>query len=253
MTIVITAIIITLAVIGILSETRTTDNATKANTTDSNLHGFTIPSFDKWCTEHPENEATERPSLFFPVAELTNSLRHISIQSFEDWCSAHPEQEQPGIPMFAPVAELTNSLPTMGGTTFEQWCEQHPAVEYVHTTTSKVCALEVPVCKIVEVEPVAWVETDHNFDVLREVLTQYSEVPGVQEQITWDVWCVLSGAMPEAVAEAVMADMTVGEILTAAADKNADAFRKVKGVGPKRAALIVSCLYEFWTEHGLSF
>ena len=64
MTIVITAIIITLAVIGILSETRTTDNATKANTTDSNLHGFTIPSFDKWCTEHPENEATERPSLF---------------------------------------------------------------------------------------------------------------------------------------------------------------------------------------------
>lgn len=248
---VIMLVIISLTAIGVVMAS-TTDHATETRTTDtSNLAGFTISTFEDWCAEHTETEAVERPSLFMPLAELTNSLPSFTIPSFEEWCSVHPEQEQPGIPMFAPVPELTNSLPHMSGENFDKWCEQHPVVEYVHTTTSKVCALEVHVNKVDE--PVSWAETGNDFSVLREVLTKYSEVPGVQEQITWDVWCVLSGAMPEAVAEAVMADMTVGEILAAAADKNADAFRKVKGVGPKRAALIVSCLYEFWTEHGLSF
>jgi len=247
-------VIITLTTIGIISGTHPTDSSTKANTTDltRNLVGFTIPTFDDWCAEHTEQEAVERPSLFMPLPELTNELQHIDIPTIGEWCEEHTIDTDGDRPsLFMPTAELTNCLPTLGGADFAHWCNEHPVIECA--PTSKVCALEVPVNKLVEVEPVSWAETDNDFGVLREVLKQYSEVPGVQEEITWDVWCSISSAVPKKVAEDIMAEMSVGEILSAAADKNANAFRKVVGVGPKRAALIISCLYEFWTEHDLPF
>ena len=259
MTIIITAIIIALAIIGVV-ETRTTNSNTKTSMTDmfASMPHIDIQSFEDWCAQHPEQEAVERPSLFMPLPELTNGLQHIDIPSFDEWCEHHivdTDGDRPSL--FMPVADLTNSLPGLGGTTFTQWCDKHPVVEYVHA--DKVCALEVQAdvvsdeCGWEESPLMAFIKwREQNPALPLEKQTKILSAICNGEEVSDDDWeeeysirdvlDMLFRAVPKDIALKVMNTFRVDEIVDAGRKNNVGMFMSVKGIGPKRADKIVKTI-----------
>ena len=260
MTIVITAIILILAVIGIVSETRTTNRNPENRTTDNNLASFTIPSFEDWCAQHTENEATERPSLFMPTADLTNSLRGFDIPSFNEWCEHHivdTDGDRPSL--FMPVADLTNSLPGLGGTTFTQWCDEHPVVE----VTDKVCDLKVQADVVSGgweesslMSFIKWREENPALPLEKQVsilsaICNGGEIDDDDWEEEWavrDVLALLVKAVPKGIAMELLSTFRVDEIVDAGKGNDVGMFMSMKGIGPKRADKIVKAIQAEYSD-----
>lgn len=259
MTIIITAIIIALAIIGVV-ETRTTNSNTKTSTTDmfASMPHIDIQSFEDWCDQHPEQEAVERPSLFMPLPELTNGLQHIDIPSFDEWCEHHivdTDGDRPSL--FMPVADLTNSLPGLGGTTFTQWCDKHPVVEYVHA--DKVCALEVQADVVSDERDwedsslmafIKWLEENPALPLEKQtkILSAICNGDEIAEDDWEEEWVIrgdlalLVKAVPKDIAIKVLSTFRVDEIIDAGRRNDTGLFMSVKGIGPKRANRIVKAI-----------